>query len=83
MTVSRDNRDNVTEATADGEAAALARAADIEAKRDIYRTMVQILLEQAHDHATIIKRQQETIRVNRDECRRFREQIRLRNGAAT
>ena len=80
MTVSRDSRDNVTGALADGEGAAVARVAGIEGERDIFRTMVQILLEQAHGDGALIKRQQETIWVNRDEYRRYRERIRLSNG---
>ena len=54
--------------------------ADGEGDRDIYRTMVQVLLEQAHGHGALIERQQETIRVTRDEYRRFRQRVRLSNG---
>ena len=73
------DRDNAIEALADGEGAAVTRVAGIEGERDIYRTMVQILLEQSHGQGALIKRQQKTIRVSRDEYRRYRERIRMRN----
>ena len=71
----RDYRDNVIEALADDEAAAIRYAADVETERDQYRTMVQILLEQTHEQAAVIEHQRETIARDRDAHRQLRAAI--------
>ena len=65
---------SVIEALADGEAAELGRVAEVEAERDVYREMAQVLLEQGHEQAAVVKRLRETIARDRDAHRRLREQ---------
>ena len=71
MTV-RDPREAEIKASAHAESQALGRVPDVDTDHDIYREMVQILLEQAHDYATLTERQREAIRRGREEQRRLR-----------
>ena len=66
---------SVIQALADGEAAAIGTAVELEAERDHFRTMVGILLQQTREQAALIERQRETIARNRDELRRLREHL--------
>ena len=66
---------SVIEALAAGEAAALRHVAEVEAARDAYQLMVQVLLERAHEQAAVVERLRETIARDRDAHRRLREAI--------
>ena len=82
MTVTGDGQDDAIEAFDEGEVGARGRIAAVEAERNIYRTMVQILLARAHNDGVIMKRQRETTRRDREERRRLRQQVRRTEGAA-
>jgi hypothetical protein len=72
-----DWRDNVTETLADGEAAALERAAIVEAERDAYRLLSRSALHQLHDITIDNTRLRGRLGAALDENRR------LRRGALT